>query len=115
MSVWKIQASGQAAPLYLIDSRLAGDAPNPLCGTAGCVFFAYIPSSDRYQQVFLAYLDPRLPPEVELFEVITTLEEGFPTLMVHQLDGRHLQQLTLSFTGQRYEVVNTQHLPQVYE
>ena len=119
MRVWRIQQSGQPDPLYLIDSRVASAAEsasaNPLCGASGCAFFGYIQQGDRHQRVFADYLDPRLPPNIPLFEVPHKLQNRLPVLIVNQMENNQIRQLTLSFNDREYEVTETQLLPQRYE
>jgi hypothetical protein len=115
MQIWKIQQSGQATPLYLVDTRLTDSDDHPLCGQAGCAFLAYIPDQPIYRSVFVAYLNPYLPPDTELFSVGDQLHAGLPDLILYQLEAHHLQRLTLAFQGDRYEVVETQILPETYE
>lgn len=119
MRIWKIQHSGQPEPIYLIDARIANPAtssqPNPLCGASGCAFFGYARQGNGYRRVFASYLDPRLPPNVPLFELANRLSHQLPVLKVNQLMGNQIHQLTLTFNGQMYEVTETQVLPQRYE
>jgi hypothetical protein len=117
MKVWKIQQPGQTQPLYLIDSRVADAASstNPLCGASGCAFFGYLATTNGYQQVLNVYLDPRLPPHVALIDAINELQSGLPVLKVNQLEGDRIQQLTLTFDGQQYQVTETQLSPKRYE
>jgi hypothetical protein len=119
MKVWKVQQSGQTQPLYLIDSRVTDSAErsnaNPLCGSSGCAFFGYLATMNGYQQVLNVYLDPRLPPNVPLIELGDGLQAGLPVLKVNQLEGDRIQLLSLSFNGQKYEIIETQLLPQRYE
>jgi hypothetical protein len=116
MKIWKIQRSGQPAPMYLIDSRVASSATtSPLCGASGCAFFGYVRQGEGYRRVFASYLDPRLPPNIPLFELVNHSSNGLPVLKINQLEGNQSQQLTLTFNGQMYEVTETQLLPQRYE
>jgi hypothetical protein len=117
LSVMKIWQSGQAEPLYIIDSRIPDIEmhKNPLCGALGCLYLGYVQTSDGYQNVFNSYLDPRLPPDVSLIEASDDLQNEIPELIVHQLAGRQLLRLRLTLNSERYEVVETQYLPEQNE
>jgi hypothetical protein len=119
MKLWEIEISGQQHSLYVINAQTANlvkPNANPLCGDAGCAFFAYIPTGkEQYQQVWNAYLNVHLPPKVILFEVPDTLRNGMPVLKINQLQGRRVQQLHLTYNGQTYEVTTTLLTPQTYE
>ena len=113
MKMLKLSQSGQAASLYLIDSRLAGSPTreDPLCGALGCAFFGYVPINDGYQSVLSLYLNPNLPTDVPLIEASETLQNDMPELTIHQLEGAQLLRLRLVLNDGRYEVVETQYLP----
>jgi hypothetical protein len=113
LNVKKIVQSGQAEPLYIINARIPDIEmhKNPLCGASGCLYLGYVQTSDGYQNVFNSYLDPRLPPDVSLIEVSDSLQNEMPELIVHQLEGRQLLRLRLTLNNDRYEVVETQYLP----
>ena len=117
LSVLKIWQSGQAEPLYIINSRIPTLEmdKNPLCGALGCLFLGYVQTNNGYQNVFSSYLDPRLPPDIALIEVSDTLQNEMPELIVHQLEGNQILRLRLTLNNGRYEVVETQHLPERYE
>lgn len=120
MKVWKIVQSGQSKPLFLIDTHITNEATqpygNPLCGAMGCKFLGYISTAkNQYQQVLANYFKPQLPPKVPLIEPTSTIRNGLPTLRVNQLESKQVKQTTLAFDGERYEVVETQLLPKVYE
>ncbi|MCG8368814.1 MAG: hypothetical protein MJA27_36460 [Pseudanabaenales cyanobacterium] len=119
MRVRKVQQSGQSEPLYLIDSQIADAAKYPqanlLCGELGCAFFGYIPSDSRYEEILNTYFNPHLPPDIPLFESTETLKNGLPVLKVNQMESEQVQQLTLAFNGQAYEVIENQLFPDRYE
>ncbi|MGF1499992.1 MAG: hypothetical protein ACFB8W_24665 [Elainellaceae cyanobacterium] len=119
MRVWKIRQSGQSVPLYLIDTRTTDPEnsaqANPLCGALGCAFLGYLPGDEGYQQVLGIYLDPNLPPNIPLFQLSEALHNELPILQVKQLEGHQIQQLTLTFNGQEYEVTQAELLSQRYE
>lgn len=106
--------SGQTKALYIIDSRTADltTQDNPLCGALGCAFFGYIPTENGFQNVFSVYLDPHLPPNVQLLEASDELHQEMPELVIHQLENDQLLQLRLVLNDEQYEVVETQYLPQ---
>ncbi|NET34879.1 MAG: hypothetical protein F6K19_23125, partial [Cyanothece sp. SIO1E1] len=95
MQIWKIQQSGQSAPLYLIDSQIADLAKypqaNPLCGRLGCAFLGYIPTDNGYVKVLDLYLKPQLPPDITLFAPSEILQHGLPVLRVNQLESNQRQ------------------------
>jgi len=115
MRFLKIRQTGQAYPLYLIDTRLAQSEGQPLCGAAGCAFWGYRPTKSGFQKVFAAYLNPHLPPGTPLLQPLPILENGLPQLTIHQLDGSVLQHLTLAFNGQSYAIAQVNYLPISYE
>jgi hypothetical protein len=117
MKVLKLLKSGQPEPLYLIYSRVAGSSTetNPLCGALGCAFFGYVQKNNGYQSVLSLYLNPNLPPDVPLIEASDALQNDMPELIVHQLEGNQLLRLRLALNNGRYEVVETQYLPEEYE
>lgn len=115
MRVLKWQQRGQPQPLYLIETRLAEAAEQPLCGAAGCAFFAYRPDPQGFEQVWSAYLDPHLPPNRALLEPTGDLAQGLPVLSVNQLVETGLQHLTLNFDGQTYTTAKLDYLPLNHE
>ncbi|MGF1498406.1 MAG: hypothetical protein ACFB8W_16520, partial [Elainellaceae cyanobacterium] len=119
MRVLRVQQSGQPTPLYLIDTRTADSSNssggNPLCGALGCAFLGYLPGDEGYQQVLGIYLNPNLPPDIPLFQLSEALHNELPILQVNQLEGHQIQQLTLTFNGQEYEVTQAELLSQRYE
>jgi hypothetical protein len=117
MKFWQISQPGQSKLLYLIDSRTAHqDSRQPLCGELGCAFFGYVEiQKNRYERVLSAYLNPRLPPNVALFEPLQRLQNGLPILKVHQLEQQQIRRYRYEFNGKDYEIVETQLLPQRYE
>jgi hypothetical protein len=120
MKVWKIFQSRQSKPLFLIDTHITNEATqlygNPLCGAMGCKFLGYVSTAkNQYQQVLANYFKPQLPPKISLIEPTPTIRNGLPTLKVNQLERKQVKQTMLAFDGKRYEVVETQLLPKVYE
>jgi hypothetical protein len=115
MKAWKIQQPEQAQPLYLLDTRVSA-TQNPLCGTAGCLFTAYIATTKHhFQPVFSHYLNPLLPKNMPLIQPTATLWGGLPCLIINQLEAPKVRTYKLCFTGQTYETLETQLLPQTYE
>ena len=104
MQIWKVQVAGQRQPLYLVDSRVEGREMQPLCGAIGCAFFAYIPQNIDFQRVLATYLNPHVLPGRSLIEPTPTVDNGLPRLVVNQLSAEGLQQYTLGFNGQVYEI-----------
>ncbi|MBW4466324.1 MAG: hypothetical protein KME07_12940 [Pegethrix bostrychoides GSE-TBD4-15B] len=123
MKVLNVQLPGQKQPLYLVDSRITNLAQyphvNPLCGASGCAFFGYIPTDipkeQQFQEVWNAYLNVNLPPNVSLFESSDALQNGLPVLKINQMQGNRVEQSHWSFNGQEYEVTKTLLTPQTYE
>lgn len=123
MKVLTVQLPGQKQPLYLVDSRIANLAQyphvNPLCGASGCAFFGYIPTDipkeQQFQEVWDAYLNVNLPPNVSLFESPDALQNGLPVLKINQMQGNRVEQSHWSFNGREYEVTKTLLTPQTYE
>jgi hypothetical protein len=119
MKLWAIEIPGQQYPLYVINAQTASLVKlnvNPFCGNSGCAFFAYIATGkEQYQQAWNAYLNVHLPPKVNLFETPDVLRNGMPVLKINQLQGQRVQQLHLTYNGQRYEVTTTLLTPQAYE
>ncbi|WP_156119914.1 hypothetical protein [Leptolyngbya sp. KIOST-1] len=87
-----------------MDSRIEGMEMQPLCGAIGCAFFGYIPYYGGFRRVLATYLNPHVPPGQSLIEPTTTMERGLPRLMVNQLGTEGLQQYTLGFNGEVYEI-----------
>ena len=104
MQMWKVQVAGQRQPLYLVDSRVVDSEIQPLCGAIGCAFFGYISYDAGFQRVLATYLNPHVSPGRSLIEPTTTVEHGLPRLLVNQLGVEGLQQYTLGFNGQVYEI-----------
>jgi hypothetical protein len=119
MKVLTVQLPGQKQPLYLFDSRIANLAQyphvNPLCGASGCAFFGYISAEQQFQEVWNAYLNVNLPPNVSLFESPDVLQNNLPVLKVNQMRGNRVEQSHWAFNGQEYELVKTLLTPQTYE
>jgi hypothetical protein len=120
LKTWKIQQPGQAAPIYLVDSRLSDRAEyprvSPLCGASGCAFLIYKPDNDRhFQQIWSAYLNVNLPPTVPLFEPSPNLSHGLPVLNINQVEGKRIRRSRLSFDGKVYEITQSTLMPQIYE
>jgi hypothetical protein len=119
MKLWAIDLPRQQHSLYVINAQTANlvkPNANPFCGDSGCAFFAYIASGkEQYQQVWNAYLNVHLPPKVTLFETPDLLRNRMPVLKINQLQGQRVQQLHLTYNGQRYEVTTTLLTPQAYE
>jgi hypothetical protein len=119
MKMLSLQLPGQNQPLYLIDSRITNLAQyphaNPLCGASGCAFFGYIKDGEGFREVWTAYLNVNLPPEVSLFESPDELRNGFPVLKTNQMQGDRIEQSHWSFNGQEYEITKTLLTPQIYE
>jgi hypothetical protein len=106
----------RAEQLYLIDTRLRQTAkepkPNLLCGAENCLFLGY---NLKRQRVLNIYLNPKLPPKVPLIQPIDERQDGFPCLLINQLEQRKIRKSKLCFTGNSYETIETQLLPEVYE
>jgi hypothetical protein len=106
----------RAGQLYLIDTRLRQTAkesrPNPLCGAENCLFLGY---NLKRQRVLNIYLNPKLPPKVPLIQLIDERREELPCLRINQLEQHKIRTAKLCFTGNTYETIETQLLPEVYE
>jgi hypothetical protein len=102
--------------LYLIDTRLRRTTkelqPNPLCGAENCLFLGYTVQKRRVLNI---YLNPKLPAKVPLIQPIDERRDGFPCLLINQLEQRKIRKSKLCFTGNSYETIETQILPEVYE
>jgi hypothetical protein len=105
-----------AGQLYLIDTRLRKTAkasqPHPLCGAENCLFLGY---NLKRQRVLSVYLNPKLPPKVSLIQPLDEHRENLPCLRINQLEQHKIRTSKLCFTGNAYETVETQLLPEVYE
>ncbi|MEL7358228.1 MAG: hypothetical protein AAFN40_16895 [Cyanobacteria bacterium J06560_6] len=114
MKIMRPWQPGQTLALYLIDSRAAdlSTQDNPLCGALGCAFFGYVPTDNGYQNVLSLYLNPHLPPDIPLIEATDELQNQMPELIIHQLEGTQLLRMRLVLNNERYEVVETQYLPE---
>jgi hypothetical protein len=101
--------------LYLIDTRMktkAKDSQNPLCGDENCLFLGY---TTQRRRVLNIYLNPHLPPKMPLIQSLDESREGLPCLRINQLEQHKIRKSKLCFTGNTYETVETQLLPEVYE
>jgi hypothetical protein len=116
LRIWKIKQSGQHEPLYLINTQVPKIIEDSrLCGSLGCAILGYQPATRHYQQVLNVYLNPHLPLEIPFIELSDSIQNGLPVLLVNQMHGHHLQQITLTFNGHQYEATETTLFPKRYE
>lgn len=85
-----------------------------LCGALGCLYTgAWLRDDQPAVQVFSMYLNPNLPRDRSLFEVLndngTSQEQAIlPCLKVMQVEQERLRQTNLCFDGQQYHIVDSQ-------
>lgn len=109
MHLLQIRLSG-ARPLFLINTRLAGkgSTANPTCGQAGCLFYGYVQSGNKYKQVLNGYINDfqveNAPqPIVPIKKVVNKL----PCLQLtsYQSQSQQLLSSQLCFDGQEYQPI----------
>lgn len=121
MQILKIQLPGQAAPLFLINSRIIYECPptgcdaytEPLCGSAGCAYFAYRKEGNSYRRVFKEYLKDLLPPDLPFLRVSTQLSQGLPCLEFTELpdvvDGSKIRVSRFCSNGHKYVLTHQEY------
>ncbi|NEO99560.1 MAG: hypothetical protein F6K58_12950 [Symploca sp. SIO2E9] len=86
-----------------------------LCGSLGCLYTGYLEpagtdSPGFGQEVFTAYLDPNLEPDIPLFQAKPEdragLDRGLPCLLMNQLEGggNRIRQIEYCFNGRSYQL-----------
>ena len=116
MKLWIVQQPHQSQPVYLTDTRVTQDQQfNPLCGQQNCLFLGYVQTRDRYQRILNVYLDPHLPPKIDLWQATSELQHGLPCLTAHQLVQQKIQTFKYCSNGIIYEVIETQQFPHRYD
>jgi hypothetical protein len=88
------------------------------CGQFGCLHTAYLQTSDKFQQVWARYLDPHLPRNTPLIQLVKEPPNGMiaqtklPCLQFNQITHfQHIQHQTIEcFDGQAYQIVEKRNL-----
>lgn len=98
----------QAKPLYLINTRIPSQSPdaNPTCGQAGCLFYGYTKSGNKFIQVLNGYInDFRLRNAPPVIQPTNQIANQLPCLQLNSYK-KHSQQLIrtkLCFDGKEYQ------------
>lgn len=80
-----------------------------VCGVLGCLYAGYW--FKKYQpitQVFLSYLNPKLPPGEKLLAVGNNHGLLLPCIIVMQTEKQQIRQLNYCFNGNHYQVADSQ-------
>ncbi|MGB3401157.1 MAG: hypothetical protein WBA77_00540 [Microcoleaceae cyanobacterium] len=88
------------------------------CGQFGCLHTAYLQTQDEFKKVWARYLDPHLPRNTPLIQLVKEPPNGkvaqnkLPCLQFNQITQfQHLQhQTTECFDGQDYQIVEKRNL-----
>jgi hypothetical protein len=107
MQLLLVQQS-KAKPLFLINTRLPGQTPdaNPTCGQAGCLFYGYTKSGQRFVQVLNGYInDFRLQDAPPPIQPTNQVVNQLPCLQLTFYKSQFNQLLTskLCFDGKEYQ------------
>jgi hypothetical protein len=102
----------QAIPITNKLTLFQFNAPH-FCGQFGCLHTAYLQTQDKFKQVWTRYLDPYLPRNTPLIQLVKEPPNGMitqsklPCLQFNQITQfQHLQhQTTECFDGQAYQIV----------
>jgi hypothetical protein len=106
---WSIP--GQSGNLVLVDFQASS-----LCGRLGCLYIGiWTKDKEPPQQVFSSYLNPNIPKDKTLFEVLapdetkTAQQKALPCLKITQVDADAvdgIRQVSFCFDGRQYRVVD---------
>lgn len=107
MHLLQIRQSG-AMPLFLINTRLAGEGStaNPTCGQAGCLFYGYVQSGKKYEQVLNGYInDFQVENAPSLIQPTKKVVNKLPCLQLtlYQAQANQLLSSRLCFDGKEYQ------------
>ncbi|OKH33151.1 hypothetical protein NIES2119_24125 [[Phormidium ambiguum] IAM M-71] len=102
MKVWQVK--GREGVLNIYDFH----QPN-ICGQIGCLYVGYfIPFAQTQvsKEVFAAYLNPNLPPEIPLFQAeAESTYNGMPCLVATQQSSNNQTQLKFCYERLTYQLV----------
>lgn len=101
---WTVK--GTAGNLVILDFNNSG-----VCGAAGCLYTGYLMGKHKQlSQVFSSYLNPQLPADKPLFQVVERSDAILPCLQVMQVDGVQFRQMVYCFNGQHYQLASSRLL-----
>ena len=104
MKVWQVK--GREGVLNIYDFH----QPN-ICGRIGCLYVGYfIPfaQSQVSKEVFAAYLNPNLPPNIPLFQAeAESTNNSMPCLIVTQQSSNSQSQLKFCYNRLNYQLIET--------
>lgn len=104
MKVWQVK--GREGVLNIYDFH----QPN-ICGQIGCLYVGYfIPfaQSQVSKEVFAAYLNPNLPPNIPLFQAeAESTNNSMPCLIVTQQSSNSQSQLKFCYNCSNYQLIET--------
>jgi len=83
--------------LILVDYR-----NDKLCGFQGCLYNLYL----NGKNIWGIYLNPNLPPEVDLFSPNFEISNELPCLDIKQYKSKTLAKISYCFDGETYTVQN---------
>lgn len=101
--VWTVD--GQTGKLVVFNFNNPG-----VCGNEGCLNVAYLIRKDApYARVFSSYLNPNLPRNKSLLQVVDdpTKSSGLPCLQIQQPSGDDIRQLVFCFNGREYQLAKS--------
>ncbi len=77
-----------------------------VCGSLGCAYSVYLEQDNGFQLVFQQYLNPHLPPDVELVTLgdYPSWESALPCLVIHQLVESGLQKMQVCYHSGSYRI-----------
>ncbi|MFB2838354.1 hypothetical protein [Floridanema evergladense] len=104
MKVWQVK--GREGVLNIYDFH----QPN-ICGRIGCLYVGYfIPFAQTQvsKEVFAAYLNPNLPPNIPLFQAeAESTDNPMPCLIVTQQSSNSQSQLKFGYNRSNYQLIET--------
>lgn len=80
-----------------------------VCGQLGCAYSLYLEQDNGFQRVFQQYLNPHLPPDVDLISLgdYPSWESALPCLTIHQLVESGLQKAQVCYHRDSYKITET--------
>lgn len=102
----------QAKPLYIINTRVKSQSPeaNSSCGQAGCLFYGYTKSGNKFVQVMNGYInDFRLKNAPPVIQPTNQIINQLPCLQLTSYSNQTQQLIgtKLCFDGKEYQPVTS--------
>ena len=105
MRVWQVNGTKGRLNLYNFNHP-------SLCGQMGCLYVGYLIPNNKSQlptEVFATYLNPNVPPKIDLFQAETgATQDGIPCLLVSQQASEGRRQLKFCYNGSTYQLADSQ-------